>query len=152
MIKSDNWGMHSPLIRRPQMAKSQHKDYGLDTYVFNARQPFVEARFLEVLRSGLPGVIRAKGFYWTERMPHRVGLLSIAGQQMRADYLAKWWIDQIESGETSHAHVPELIKKSWLPQHGDRRQELIFIGIDLEPNTIEQSLRDCFVPEVNEPF
>lgn len=142
----------SPLIRRPQMAKSQHKDYGLDTYVFNARQPFLEARFLEVLRSGLPGVIRAKGFYWTERMPHRVGLLSIAGQQMRADYLAKWWIDQIESGETSHAHVPELIKKSWLPQHGDRRQELIFIGIDLEPNTIEQSLRDCFVPEVNEPF
>lgn len=142
----------SPLIRRPQMAKSQHKDYGLDTYVFNARQPFVEARFLEVLRSGLPGVIRAKGFYWTERIPHRVGLLSIAGQQMRADYLAKWWIDQIESGETSHAHVPELIKKSWLPQHGDRRQELIFIGIDLEPNTIEQSLRDCFVPKVNEPF
>ena len=142
----------SPLISGPQMAKSQHKDYGLNTYVFNARQPFVEARFLEVLRSGLPGVIRAKGFYWTERIPHRVGLLSIAGQQMRADYLTKWWIDQIEAGEASYAQVPVLVKKSWLPKHGDRRQELIFIGIDLEPNTIEQSLRDCFVPEVDVPF
>jgi G3E family GTPase len=142
----------SPLISGPQMAESQHKDYGLNTYVFNARQPFVEARFLEVLRSGLPGVIRAKGFYWTERIPHRVGLLSIAGQQMRADYLAKWWIDQIEAGEASYAQVPVLVKKSWLPKHGDRRQELIFIGIDLEPNTIEQSLRDCFVPEVDVPF
>ena len=96
----------SPLIRGPQIAKSQHKDYGLNTYVFNARQAFVEARFLEVLRSGLPGVIRAKGFYWTERIPDRVGLLSIAGQHMRADYLAKWWIDQIEAGEASYAHVP----------------------------------------------
>lgn len=141
----------SPRIGRPQMASSQHKDYGLDTYIFNARRPFVEARFLEVMRAGLPGVIRAKGFYWTERIPNRVGLLSIAGQQMRADYLAKWWIDQIEAGEASHAQVPDLIKKSWLPKHGDRRQELIFIGIDLNANTIEQTLSDCFVPEVSEP-
>lgn len=143
---------NSPLIEQPVGALSQHKDYGLDTYIFNARQPFIETRFLEVMRSGLPGVIRCKGFYWTDRQPDRVGLLSIAGKQMRADYLAKWWIDQIESGEASYQQVPEMIKKSWLPQYGDRRQELIFIGIDLAANTIEKLLTECFVNEVSEPF
>ena len=142
----------SPLIGRPQMVASQHKNYGLDTYIFNARRPFAEARFLELMRAGLPGVIRAKGFYWTERVPGRVGLLSIAGRQLRADYLAKWWIDQIEAGEASYAQIPEQIKKSWLPQHGDRRQELIFIGIDLNATKIEQTLEDCFVTEDSEPF
>lgn len=142
----------SPLIGRPDTQHHQHKDYGLDTYIFNARQPFIETRFLEAMRTGLPGVIRCKGFYWTDRQPDRVGLLSIAGKQMRADYLAKWWIDQIESGEASYQQVPDMIKKSWLPQYGDRRQELIFIGIDLAANTIEKILRECFVTEVSEPF
>ncbi len=124
-----------------------HKDYGLETFVFNARTPFDEARFLKVLRTGLPGVLRAKGFYWTERVPARVGLLSIAGKMLRADYLAEWWHTKIQRGETDLEAVPELVKQSWLPVLGDRRQELVFIGIDLDRERIESVLKGCFVHE-----
>lgn len=124
-----------------------HKDYGLETFVFNARTPFQESRFLKVLQTGLPGVIRAKGFYWTERIPNRVGLLSVAGKILRADYLSEWWHTMIQRGEADLAEVPEIVKESWHPVFGDQRQELVFIGIDLDRERIEQALRDCFVNE-----
>lgn len=59
-------------------------DYGLDSFVFKGRRPFDESRFYRFLRSELPGLVRAKGFYWTTRMPDRVGLLSIAGKPLLA--------------------------------------------------------------------
>lgn len=124
-----------------------HKDYGLETFVFNARKPFVESRFLEVLRTGLPGVLRAKGFYWTDRVPDCVGLLSIAGKMLRADYLSEWWYIMIQRGEASLDEVPEIVRESWLPVFGDRRQELVFIGINLDREHIENALKDCFVNE-----
>jgi len=124
-----------------------HKDYGLETFVFNARQPFIESQFLKVLRTGLPGVIRAKGFYWTENVPNRVGLLSIAGKMLRADYLSEWWHTMIQRGEADLNEVPDLVRDSWLPVYGDRRQELVFIGIDLEREKIERALRECFAKE-----
>lgn len=124
-----------------------HKDYGLETYVYNARKPFVESRFLKVMRTGLPGVIRAKGFYWTERVPERVGLLSIAGKMLRADYLSEWWYTLIQRGEGNLDEVPEIVRDSWLPVFGDRRQELVFIGIDLDRAAIENALKCCFVNE-----
>lgn len=130
-----------------EQATRHDKDYGLQTYVFNARRPFVESRLLQVLRNGLPGVIRAKGFYWTEHVPDRVGLLSIAGKMLRADYLSEWWYFIIQRGEADFSQVPELVRESWLPSVGDRRQELVFIGIDLDRQAIEQALKDCFVDE-----
>ena len=128
-------------------AYHHHKDYGLETFVFNARQPFVESRFLKVLRNGLPGVIRAKGFYWTDRVPELVGLLSIAGKMLRTDYLSEWWYTIIQRGDADLNEVPEIVRKSWLPVVGDRRQELVLIGIELNRELIEHAFEDCFVNE-----
>lgn len=122
-----------------------HKDYGLDSFVYNSRQPFDETKFFKLMRSGLQGVVRAKGFYWTTRMPKQVGLLSIAGKILRNDYIGKWWIDMLEAGEASRANIPDLVEKSWHPEQGDRRQELVFIGINLDRDAIIEGLRACEV-------
>lgn len=129
------------------VAHRHHRDYGLETFVFNARIQFQEARFLKAMRTGLPGVLRAKGFYWTDRVPTRVGLLSIAGKMLRADYLAEWWHTMIEHGKVDLDEAPEIVMKSWLPVFGDRRQELVFIGIGLDQQLIENTLKECFVSE-----
>lgn len=120
-----------------------HKDYGLDSFVYNSRKPFDEDKFFEFARNALPGVIRAKGFYWTHCRPKNVGLLSIAGKIVRTDYIGKWWIDMLEDGEASKAQMPELIEKSWHPDLGDRRQEIVFIGIELDREAIIEGLRAC---------
>ena len=137
---------HSSSCQHPHKEdEHHHKDYGLEAFVFNARTQFQESRFFEILRTGLPGVLRAKGFYWTERAPTRVGLLSIAGKMFRADYLSEWWHTMIQRGEAELDKVPEIVRKSWLPVFGDRRQELVFIGIDLDRERIENALKECFV-------
>ncbi|MCC5842215.1 MAG: GTP-binding protein [Opitutales bacterium] len=133
------------LVRNPlHQARRHHKDFGLATFVFNARQPFVESRFLRLLRTGLPGVLRAKGYYWTERLPDRVGLVSIAGKSLRADYISDWWQAVVKRGDVRWEDLPEAVRQIWLPILGDRRQEIVFIGIDLDREAIEKSLRECF--------
>lgn len=125
-----------------------HRDYGLDTFVFNARTPFVESRFLKVMRKGLPGVIRAKGLYWSDRRPTHVGFLSIAGKMMRADYQSEWFHTAVQRGDEKLENLPEVVRNAWTPGQGDRRQEIVFIGIDMDREKIEKALRDCFVEEV----
>jgi G3E family GTPase len=125
--------------------QQHHQGYGLDSFVYNSRRPFDEAKFFKLLRSELPGVLRAKGFYWTTRMPKRIGLLSIAGKIMRSDYLGKWWAEMLAEGEATEAEIPEIIQGRWDPDLGDRRQELVFIGIDLDRSAITEALIACEV-------
>ena len=125
-----------------------HKDYGLDTFIYNSRRQFDETKLYALLRAELPGVVRAKGFYWTNAKPKRVGLLSIAGRIVRNDYIGEWWADMLNEGEASESDMPDIIRKSWDPKLGDRRQELVFIGIDLDRDTIINGLIAC---EVSQP-
>jgi len=39
----------------------------------------------------------------------------------------------------------DIIPKNWHPKLGDRRQELVFIGIDLDRKAITDALRICEV-------
>ncbi|MEO0508471.1 MAG: GTP-binding protein [Verrucomicrobiota bacterium] len=122
-----------------------HKDYGLDSFVYNSRRQFDETKLYSLFRSELPGVVRAKGFYWTTRLPKRVGVLSVAGKIVRNDYIGEWWADMLASGESDDGEMPEIIRKSWDPKLGDRRQELVFIGIDLDREAIIKGLHACEV-------
>ncbi|MDP0494662.1 MAG: GTP-binding protein [Verrucomicrobiota bacterium JB024] len=126
-----------------------HHDYGLETFVFNARRPFNEARFFKTLRNGLPGVIRAKGFYWVDRCPDRVGLLSIAGKILRTEFLGTWWYTMVEQGQAPQDGLPDIVREAWLPEVGDRRQEIVLIGIDMDRAAITQALSACFIDERN---
>lgn len=120
-----------------------HHNYGLETFVFNARQPFDEVKLLKLLRGGLRGVLRAKGFYWTTQRPDNVGLLSISGDILRADYLNPWWDVYVKHGLAKQEDLPQVVKDAWLPEIGDRRQEIVFIGVELDQAQIEAQLREC---------
>lgn len=128
-----------------QKGQHHHQDYGLDTFIYNSRKPFDESKLFKLLRSGLPGVVRAKGFYWTTRVPKKVGLLSIAGKILRADYIGDWWAEMLAAGEATEAQIPDIVRESWHPELGDRRQELVFIGIDTDRAAITRQLQACEV-------
>ena len=120
-----------------------HEDFGLETFVYTARRPFREKMFMKALRQSFPGVLRAKGFYWLAETPDRVGLLSLAGTVLRADFVGTWWKSMIEDGEAEPDEMPEVVEKIWDEQTGDCRQELVFIGIDLPREEMRKTLDGC---------
>ena len=119
--------------------------YGLSSFVYQARLPFSRVRFESLLRNGFPGLVRAKGFCWWRESPDEMGFLSIAGRRAKVDTLNYWWAALVENGKASLEDRPEMIRALWVEPHGDRRQELVFIGQSMDEAAIRASLDQCLM-------
>ncbi len=117
--------------------------YGITSFVYQARRPFAQAAFRALIETGLPGLLRAKGFYWTREQPDEMAFLSVAGGVVRHDILNPWWAALVESGRARLEDRPESIRALWMEPHGDRRQELVFIGVGLDEAAIREGLDAC---------
>ena len=117
--------------------------YGITSFVYQARRPFVQARFRALFETGLPGLLRVKGFFWTREQPDEMAFLSVGGGVVRFDTLNPWWAALIENGRASLADRPESVCALWAEPHGDRRQELVFIGTGLDEAAMRAALEAC---------
>lgn len=120
--------------------KHLHGDYGLEVFVFEARYPLKFDSLKNLLRKGFPGLLRAKGYFWSDRNADRIGFLSLAGDNLRMDHLGQWYYSLVRGGAMDRSQVPASAWKSWDGQFGDRRQEIVFIGVDLDRKAIEEAL------------
>lgn len=132
-----------------QPARHRHGDYGLQSFVYRARYPLSHDKLLALMRAGFKGLLRAKGFFWSDRQPERVGFLSLAGDSLRFDHLGKWFYTRVREGTMDRSQLPPNAWQVWEGEQGDRRQEIVFIGIDLDRKAIEDQLRRCCVEAAN---
>lgn len=134
------------VLRQPLREPARHEAaYGIVSWVYQARRPFDRAKFQRVLATGVPGLLRAKGFFWTGDQPDEMQFLSVAGGVVRYDTLNYWWAALVENGKARMEDRPEKIRALWAEPHGDRRQELVFIGVALDRAAIETALDACLV-------
>ncbi len=125
-------------------APARHEErYGISSWVFQARKPFVQGRFEALLERGVPGLLRAKGYFWLAERPDELGFLSVAGGIVRTEFPGYWWAAMIESGRARREEVPEVLERLWKEPGGDRRQELVFIGVGLDEQALRRGLEDC---------
>jgi G3E family GTPase len=117
--------------------------YGLRSFVFQARRPFSQAAFEALLHQGLPGIVRAKGFLWLAERPDEMAFLSLSPSTRRIDWLTPWWATLIETGRARLDERPPLVRALWREPHGDRRQELVFIGTHHDEPALRRSLESC---------
>lgn len=119
--------------------------YGITSWVFQARRPFVQAKFEALLARGAPGLLRAKGFFWLAERPDELGFLSVAGGTVRTDFPSYWWAAMIESSRARREDLPTALEKLWVEPTGDRRQELVFIGVGLDEKALCRELEQCLM-------
>jgi G3E family GTPase len=121
------------------------EDFGITSFVYRARRPFAGEKFRALLAApgALPGLLRAKGFFWIGERPDEMGFLSVAGGVTRFDFPGWWWAAMRERGIPGWEAPPKSLRKIWLPPHGDRRQELVFIGVCLDEPSIRARLDAC---------
>jgi len=120
--------------------------FGIASWVYQARQPFALDKFEALLRRGAVGLLRAKGFFWLAERPDEMGFLSVAGGIVRTDFPSYWWAAMIESGKVRRAELPATLEKLWIEPAGDRRQEIVFIGVGLDEKALRRELEQCLVP------
>ena len=121
------------------------EEYGVRNFVYRARRPFDPAKFHRFLRETWAGVIRAKGHFWIATRPQWVGELSQAGAIVKTEGLGFWWADVPAERWPNDPFWRQSLKKNWNAIYGDRRQEIVFIGTDMNEDSIRARLDACLV-------
>lgn len=116
------------------------EEYGVSSFVYRARRPFDPQKVHDVLNSPLPGVIRAKGHFWVATRPEWVAEFSLAGALSSIKPLGRWWASVPRENWPIHTSTKEYMDKYWCEAFGDRRQEIVFIGSDMNKGTISAAL------------
>jgi G3E family GTPase len=123
------------------------EEYGITSFVYRARRPFHPQRFWDLLNDVFPGVLRAKGFFWLATKHDIIGVYSQAGNCVNTEPQRLWYAalpkDQWPEDEASLNALANL----WLEPYGDRMQELVFIGVEMERGEIEASLNACLLTD-----
>ncbi len=124
------------------------EEYGVSSFVYRARRPFHPRRLLDALESDVfDAVIRSKGFVWVAPQPDMVGVWSQAGEVVSLNYGGDWWVAVPRDEWPDDPHVIESIEHEFAGEFGDRRQELVIIGIEMDRPRITQALNDCLLTE-----
>jgi G3E family GTPase len=134
-----------------QALSGQHlpesEEFGITNFVYRARRPFHPARFHAFINSDLPGVIRAKGYFWlATRMPW-AGAWHLAGSIGRHEAAGFWFAAIPEERWPTDPEWRDGVRKQWQGEHGDRRQELVFIGIGMDEKRLRAALDACLLTD-----
>jgi G3E family GTPase len=131
----------SPSSKEP--AEDFTSKYGLKTFIYRSRIPFTASKLSPFLEKTKPGVLRVKGFAWIAERAEQVALVSIAGDVNRCDFIGDWWATRFEKGQVKRDQFPEEVERSWEEPFGDRRQEIVFIGIWMDEAALRSGLDAC---------
>ena len=118
--------------------------YGITSFVFEARRPFAREKVLALMEQRRPaGLLRAKGFFWLAEQPADMGFLSVAGGVARVEFIGTWVAALRELGVITVEEIPATARAHWVEPGGDRRQQLVFIGLGLEAAAWQAALAEC---------
>jgi G3E family GTPase len=121
------------------------EEYGIQSFVYRAQQPFHPEKFQEFVDKTWPGLIRAKGHFWLATRPEWAGDFSLAGAIARVSPMGRWWVSVPKNRWPDHPDFLDAMEKRWHPVWGDRRQELVFIGSGMDEQAIRAALDACLV-------
>jgi len=123
------------------------EEYGISSFVFRSRRPFHPERFWEYIQQNWPtSIIRSKGLFWIASRPDEALNWSQAGGSLRADKAGVWWCSMPYNERIRYAAFvenQEEVEKRWDKKYGDRYNELVIIGQDMNKEAICQSLEAC---------
>lgn len=122
-------------------------EYGIASFVYRARRPFHPARFAAFVQKEWPGVLRSKGFLWLATRPDWVGLWSQAGVTCSLEAGGTWWAATHRDEWPSDPEERAQIERAMDGEFGDRRQEIVLIGIAMDEAALRAGLDACLLTD-----
>jgi|TARA_B110000483_G_scaffold53811_1_gene67015 G3E family GTPase len=136
-----------------ELTKSEHtpetEEYGISSFVFRSKKPFHFERFWNYTQLEFPqNILRSKGLFWVDSRPKQALVWGQAGGSLRADSAGVWW-----SSMSFHERIQQMvfvenqqeIESDWHTIFGDRKNEIVFIGQNLDEQLIRKQLESCLL-------
>jgi G3E family GTPase len=132
---------------------TETEEYGISSFVYRSRRPFHPQRLSDALDESLndgmfTGVLRSKGLVWIASKHDWAYDWSQAGCSIRIDPAGYWWASAPEEEWPEDKSDIETIRSMFEGFYGDRRQELVFIGREMDEPAIREILESCLVTDL----
>lgn len=114
--------------------------FGITSFVWRARRPVHPVRFKALIEGDLPGVVCAKGVFWLATRQAWVGEWQLAGRMGHHQGAGFWWAAIEEQRWPEDPAWQKMIHDLWVEPSGDRRQEIVFIGIGMNEGKLRARL------------
>jgi G3E family GTPase len=127
------------------------EEYGISSFVFRDKRPFHPQRFWDYVNQNWhSNIIRSKGLFWIASRKSDALNWSQAGGSLKADKAGVWWCSMSFAERIRFAGFVEnqaTIEKGWDKRFGDRNNELVIIGQDMNREQIVAELEACLCNE-----
>jgi len=134
-----------------ELNKEEHtpetEEYGIGSFVYRSKKPFDPERFWDYVQNKFPtNIIRSKGLFWIASRPQQALVWGQAGGSLRSDSAGVWWSSMPFNKRISYNVFVENqneIEAEWDSIFGDRKNEIVIIGQDLDEAKIKAQLDSC---------
>ena len=132
-----------------EIHQPETEQYGISSAVFRSKKPFHPQRLWDYINHEFPPhIIRSKGIFYLAAMPDQAINFSQAGGSLRIDLAGVWWASISKNERMQYVDYMEnesVIHAEWDTDFGDRKNELVFIGQEMNGNALKESLETCLL-------
>ena len=123
------------------------EEYGIKSFTYKARQPFHPEKIYHFFHNTekYGKLIRSKGYFWLATRSEFAGEWNQAGGMARYGFAGMFWKSVPESNWPDDEISIANIKAQWKEPFGDMRQELVFIGQNLDQVEMVNDLDNCLL-------
>ncbi len=134
-----------------ELNKDEHtpetEEYGISSFVYRSKKPFDPVRFWNFVQNEFPmSIIRSKGLFWLASRPAQALIWNQAGGSLRAESAGVWWCSMPFEKRIQYAPFIENqkhIESGWDKTFGDRKNEIVLIGQNMDEAEIRAALDAC---------
>jgi len=125
------------------------EEYGISSFSFLARRPFHPEKFYHFLHDTeqFGKLIRSKGYFWLASRPEFSGQWNQAGGIAHYGFAAMFWKSVPKKDWPTDEESLNAIQNLWVEPFGDMRQELVFIGQQLDQEAMTRALNECLLSD-----
>jgi G3E family GTPase len=123
------------------------EEYGIDSFVYRRRRPFHPDRVAAVLADLPDAVVRAKGSMWVAGREDAHLTYSQAGPSAYAEVTGRWVASLPEFEQDAYRRNRSDLGFTWDEEWGDRRTGLVFIGRDVDEESLTAALDDALLTD-----
>jgi len=115
---------------------SESDEFNISSFCYKSNRPFHPQKFFDLVNDKLNGIIRSKGSFWLASVNDYALSFQQAGELLSYAVEGKWLAAAIKEDPSLESEYADYMKETFDGIYGDRKQELVFIGIDLKKEEI----------------